>query len=145
MPSVNSRKPSHSPLKITPVLLAAAGILALSLPAISQPAAPVKSHSSCFFSQQFESWKAPDTKTIYIRVGMHHIYRLDLAVPCYPLRSPGAFLVTRLRGSSTICGPLDWDLHVATSWHSIPQACIVKAMTELSADEVKALPKSHRP
>lgn len=103
------------------------------------------SRTRCFYSNQFEQWKASDAKTIYIRVGPHRYYRLDLAAPCSRLRSPGAFLITKLHGSTDICTPADWDLHVATSWNDIPTACIVKAMAELSPQEAAAISRNALP
>ena len=127
-------------------LLLALGLIALATPAVAQPAAksePAK--SSCFYFRQMNGWKAPDAKTVYIRVGLHRYYRLDLAGSCHSLRSPGAFLITKIRGPHTICSAVDWDLHVATSWNDIPQACIVKKMTELTPEEAAALPKKSKP
>lgn len=126
-------------------LLLALGLIAASTPAMAQPAAKSETKTTCFYSNQMDNWKAPNPKTIYIRVGMHRYYRLDLAAPCYALRSPGAFLITRITGPQTICGAVDWNLHVATSWNDIPQACIVKKMTQLTPAEVAALPKKAKP
>ncbi len=132
-------------MKKSAILLAAVGLFAISSPAISQPASSGRMPPRCFFSNQFQNWTAPDKNTIYVRVGLHHYYRLDLAAPCQRLTWPGAFLITKLHGSNSICTALDWDLHVATSWRDIPEACIVKKMTALSPDEAEAIPKSSRP
>ncbi|MDE2465504.1 MAG: hypothetical protein KGO02_17595 [Alphaproteobacteria bacterium] len=118
-------------------------LLCLSSQAVAQPAEHAR--QSCFFSQQFDNWKAADAKTMYIHVRPNRYYRLDMSAPCHALMQPGAFLITRLRGSSTICSALDWELHVATSWHGIPQACIVKKMTELTPAEVAKLPPKVKP
>lgn len=123
----------------------AASLSAVATATLAGPAAKGKPAATCFRSSEFQNWKAADAKTIYIRVGMHRYYRLDLAAPCYSIRTPGAFLVTKIRGSNTICSAIDWDLHVATSWHDIPQACIVKKMTELTPAEAAALPKKIKP
>ena len=130
--------------KLIPILLAL-GLVSASVPALSQPASGKGSRSSCFNFNQLNGWRAVDPKTIYIRVGASRYYRLDLTTPCQALRSPGAFLVRKVRGSNLICRPLDWDLHVARSWREVPQACIVRTMTELSPEEVAALPKGAKP
>jgi hypothetical protein len=104
-----------------------------------------QTHTQCFFVNQFYSWKAPDARTIYVRIFPRRYYRLDLAGSCFVLRSPGAYLVTEFRGTGTVCSALDWDLHVAASNLDIPQPCIVKAMTELSAAEADAIPKRNKP
>lgn len=127
------------------MLLSVIGIAAFSASAMAQPAGKDNPKPSCFYFNRMENWKAPNPKTIYIRVGSKRYYRLDLAGACYSLRSPGAFLITKIRGPHTICSAIDWDLHVATSWDDIPQACIVKKMTELSPKEVAALPKNAKP
>jgi Family of unknown function (DUF6491) len=115
----------------------------LALPAGSQPTE--QAHTRCFFISQFDGWKAPDSRTIYIRAFPRHYYRLDLVGRCSQLTSPGAFLITKFRGSPTVCSALDWDIHVATSHHDIPQPCIVRRMTELTAAEAAAIPKRYRP
>jgi len=64
----------------------------------------------CFFSSQFENWKAGNDKTIYIRVGVNRYFRLDLAGSCRSATWPDSFLITRFHGSNTICTAIDWDL-----------------------------------
>jgi hypothetical protein len=119
-------------------LMAAAICGALSLG--SATAAPTQ----CFFAAQFESWKAPDAKTIYIRVGVHDYYRLDLSTRCSLLQSPDSHLITKFEGTTSICAPIDWDLQVANS-SGMRQGCIVKAMTRLSTDEAAAIPAKFKP
>ncbi len=125
--------------------LCAASVLLLSPPlAAADSAAPTKP-SSCFFVNQFENWKAPDAKTIYIRVSMHNYYRLDLAGSCSELLWPDSHLITIFHGSDTVCSALDWDLQVGQGMHSIPEPCIVKTMTALTPDEAAAIPKKFKP
>src|SRR5580698_3994095 len=52
-------------------LLLAPALLALSL-------SPALAQSKCFSIREFEGWRAPDAKTINIRVGQTRYYRLDL-------------------------------------------------------------------
>jgi len=127
------------------ILLGAIGVLAFAAPALADPSADAPAKPRCFLSSQFENWKSPDPKTIYIRVNLHQYYRLDLAAECSALRWPGAFLITKIHGSSSICSALDWDLHVSESWQDIPQACIVKKMTELTPEEAAAIPPKYKP
>ena len=112
-------------------------------PAVAQGTAPPV--RACFYTNQFESWKAPDSRTIYIRVNLSRYYRLDLAGECSELRTPGTHLIMNVRGPDTICSALDWDLKVAHDFHDIPEPCIVKAMTPLSPAEAAAIPKGSRP
>lgn len=114
--------------------------------AADQAAKPAsESGKSCFFANQLENWKAPDDKTMYIRTTGKKYYRLDMAGTCPALTGINPHLVTTFRGSSTVCSHLDWDLQVVRSPGSIPEACIVKAMTELSSEEVKAIPAKFKP
>lgn len=100
--------------------------------------------AQCFYSSDWNGWKAtPDGKSIYIRVGVNRLYRIDLASACPTLQAPNARLITRMRGSSSICGPLDMDLSVSDGGFKTP--CIVSDITPLSAAEASALPKSMRP
>lgn len=120
------------------------GTMLVAAPGINaQPVGKIK--TTCFFSRQIENWKAADAKTVYIRITPRRYFRLDLAAPCHAVTRPGAFLITKLRGSTSICTALDWDLHVAQSWRDIPQACIVKKMTELSPAEAAAIPAKATP
>ena len=124
---------------------ASLGISGLMIaPALAQPAqAPHR--NQCFMVSQFENWRAPDRRTINIRVRGNHYFRLDLGYECFPLRSPGARLITTFRGSNTVCSPLDWDLRVSEGIGSPSEPCIVKTMTELSPAEVAALPPKAKP
>jgi hypothetical protein len=130
-----------------PVLASIIGLLLAVPPALSDvpPPPPEKKGPQCFFVRSFENWKAPDNKTIYIRVDLHRYFRLDLAGTCGSLRSPGAYLVTKFRGSDVVCSALDWNISVVDGPHGIPQACIVKTMTELTPAEAAAIPKGSRP
>ncbi len=127
------------------VLASAGALVAASAPATSQPIPAYSPMAHCFFSNELDNWKAPDPKTVYVRVSMNRYFRLDLSGSCHALMEPGAFLITKIHGPDTICGPLDWDLHVAASWRDIPEACIVKQMTELTPAEAAALPKKMKP
>ncbi len=121
---------------------AATFILALStLAATAQPAAG----KQCFFTSQFENWRAPDARTINIRVRGNQYYRLGLGSECHALLDPGAYLVTTFRGTSTVCSPLDWDLKVSSGLGSPPLPCFVKTMTRLTPAEAKALTSKERP
>lgn len=131
-------------MKIRHSISAAAFVLALlPLAATAQPATPPA--NQCFFTNQFEQWRAPDARTINIRVRGNHYYRLGLGSECHALLDPGAFLVTTFRGASTVCSPLDWDLKVSSGIGSPPIPCFVRTMTPLSPAEAKALTSKERP
>jgi hypothetical protein len=130
-------------MRLAPVL-AIPGILFGASFAAAQPAAPQR--SACFFINEFRGWKAPDPRTIFIRVGLSRFYRLDLAANCPVLTMPQSHLITRTRGSDLVCSAIDWDLSVAQPPPvSFPEPCIVKKMTLMSPDEVAAIPPKFRP
>jgi hypothetical protein len=114
-------------------------------PAQTQPA-QTQPARSCFYINQFQGWKAPDAKTIIIRVNLHDYYRLDLSAECHLLVVPTSHLITHTRGPDTVCSAIDWYLSVAESgMGSIPEPCIVKTMTPLTPADVAALPPKFRP
>lgn len=112
--------------------------------AAAQPAAASASNS-CFFVNQFDTWKAPNDRTMYIKTTGKRYYRLDMAGSCPALTGINPHLITRFTGSNSICSKLDWNLKVARAPGSPPEACIVSAMTEMTPDEVKAIPKKFKP
>jgi hypothetical protein len=115
----------------------------LAVLALTAPAAAAQ--RSCFVTQNFQGWKAPDDRTIYIRVGVNSFYRLDLANRCSALHAIDPFLVTRWRGSNFVCDAIDWDLKVSRGTGMPGEACIVKTMTRLTAEEAAAIPRKFRP
>jgi hypothetical protein len=129
-------------LAVTSILFAAG---ALST-AAAQPVETPK-QDRCFFVNQFENWRAPDNKTLIIRVNQSRFFRLDLAQDCPELKWPEAHLVMNVRGPDTICTAVDWDLKVSTDTglHGMAVPCIVKTMTELSPAEIDAIPKKFKP
>ncbi len=132
-------RPFRSLVSLAVLSVAAAGLV---VPASADTPAR---KTQCFFSRDFENWKAPDDKTINIRVGLSKYYRLELAGRCSSLTWPDSHLVNHLRGSDTICSALDWDLHVSQGDHGISQACIVKQMTQLTPEEAGAIPRKFKP
>ena len=96
------------------MLIGAAVAVALTGLAGAASAAPSEAkHGSCFLSSNWSGWHAPDDKTLYLRVNLHDIYRVDLSSASPMLRWPNAHLVNVMRGSSYICSPLDLQLSVA--------------------------------
>jgi hypothetical protein len=117
------------------------GVLCATSALAADAAAPAK--NACFFSSQFQNWTAADAKTIYIRVNTNAFYRLDMAASCSQLKSIDPHLITKFSGSNTVCSALDWNLSVSDG--NISQACIVKKMTQLTPEEVSAIPKKFKP
>jgi len=106
---------------------------------------PAAEAPSCFSAGQLRSWKAANTRTIYLLVGADRYYRLGLASACPLLLAPGTHLVTRLRGSEQVCSPLDWDVAVSEGAEEGSERCIVSSMTALAPRQVAAIPRRFRP
>ncbi|HWA30612.1 MAG TPA: DUF6491 family protein [Rhizomicrobium sp.] len=128
-------------------LAAVVGLSMLGAPAFADTVPPTP--NKCFSMRDMENWKAPDARTIYIRVNINRFYRLDLAAPCQSLLQPNTHLVTKTRGSDQVCNGIDWDLAVSDTigepGRGFRQACIVKTQTPLTAAEVAAIPKKFKP
>ena len=114
---------------------------ALTSTALAQPTAPLK---RCFFAHEWQGWKAPNEHVMYIRVDMHHIYRLDFASSCQAATWADAHLVTTFHGDDQVCNPLDLDLKVSDG-HGMVEPCIVSGISEMTPDEVAAIPKRDMP
>jgi len=135
--------------------LALLAALVLTVPALAQstPAPSPKSakaapaENQCFLINQFEDWRAPNDKMMYIRVNLDEYFRIDMSGECPELTYPDPHLITVWRGTNEVCGPLDWDLKVAdgTGPGSFSVPCIVKAQTRLTPAEVAAIPKKYKP
>src|ERR1700685_3265304 len=82
--------------------------------AASAAAQPPAQHA-CFPINQMQGWRAPDSKTLFIRVNLNRYYRLDLSSSCPLLKAPDSHLITKVRGSNLICSAVDWDLSVSQS------------------------------
>ena len=118
--------------------------LANAQPPASPAPPPAKTETRCFYSTQWNGWTAPDAHTMYIRVGVDRVYKLDFAGQCDAMTWPNAHLITHIHGSDSICSPLDIDMKVSdSSGFAVP--CIVSDMTELSPAQISALPKKSIP
>ncbi|HUO23313.1 MAG TPA: DUF6491 family protein [Caulobacteraceae bacterium] len=112
----------------------------------AQTATPPAKAGQCFFMRDWQSWKpSADSKALFVRVGLHQVYRLDLNDACPDLQNIDARVINRVRdGADTVCGPLDLDLTVYTPpGQTTP--CLVKAITPLTQDQAAALPKAEQP
>jgi len=131
-------------MSLRPSLILAAAAAASVLGATTANAAPTD-HQNCFLGRDWESWSAPgDGDTILIRVGLRDIYRVDLTPGSHVRKDPDRFLITKQRGSSWICSPLDLDLQVADHV-GFRQPLIAKSLRKLTPQEVAAIPKKDLP
>ena len=120
------------------VLLGAPPLIADSQPA-TQPG------NNCFLTTNWQGWKSPSPTVIYLRIGLNEVYRIDLAAASYQLQQPEMHLVSRVRGSPWICGPLDLDLSLSDDHGIYREPLFVKSLTKLTPDEVKAIPPKFVP
>jgi hypothetical protein len=105
-------------------------------------AAPAKAERSCFYAKNVSGFRASDDKTVYLRVGVKDVYRLDLMGPCPDVNwNESIALVSR--GSSFICTGLDAE--VVSHSPIGPQRCPVQTLRKLTPAETQALPKGSRP
>jgi hypothetical protein len=128
--------------------LALAGVLAglmLTGDALAADAGKAPAEQ-CFRSGQYQGFHALNDHTMIVRVNVNDFYRIEMSGTCPELTQPDAILITEMRGSDMICGPLDWDLKVGEpgpGGFAVP--CIVKSQTKLTPAEVAALPKKDKP
>jgi hypothetical protein len=122
--------------------LAVAGSLGFAGQAL---AADANHSSSCFLSRDWEGWKSPSPNVIYLRVGVSRIFRLDLSAGSNQLQEPDMHLVDVVRGSDWICDPLDLQLQLKDDHGAFEEPLIVKAITQLTPDQIAAIPKKDLP
>jgi hypothetical protein len=99
--------------------------------------------AQCFLQNNINGFSAPNDRTLYVRVGVRDIWRLDLMTDCTGLSFRNSF---GLQGSPTgpwICNPLDATVRFHES--GARMTCPVSAMHKLSPEEAAALPKKDRP
>lgn len=100
----------------------------------------------CFRSHDYQGFRPVNDHSFIIRTNVNDHYRIETEGSCPELTYPQATLLTVVRGSDLICGPLDWDLRVGqTGPGAFFTPCIVKSQTRLTKEDVAALPKGQRP
>lgn len=118
--------------------LLAAGAAAMSLVLAGLPT--LANAQSCFYANQWTSWKAPNDHTIFLKVGQR-VFRLDIDGSCPTLRL-GATLITNNR-TAQLCSAIDWNLKVRSG--GMTAGCIVNKMSQLTPDQIAALAPDSRP
>lgn len=85
-----------------------------------------------------------DDRTIVIEAQRRRWFKLIVS-PTSLLNTPTSYLINDIRGTSTLCSPLDFDLSVAeTSPGSFRQGIIVQSFEPITADEGVALRRRSR-
>lgn len=119
-----------------------AGAAVATLSGVAAQAAPAQ--KSCFYTSEWRGWSSPDPSVLYLRVGVNDVYRVDLQGNRTRLKTPGRFLVNRVRGPSTVCSALDLNLAISDE-HGFSTPLFPKSLTKLSREEVQAIPRQYRP
>jgi hypothetical protein len=76
-------------------------------------------------------------------VHVRDIYRLDLSYGSTLLTWPDSHLINVMRGTNSICYPIDLDLKVGNNGFLEP--LFIKSITKLTPEEVAAIPKKDLP
>jgi hypothetical protein len=79
-----------------------------------------------------------------MKINNNQVYRVDLAPGSPSLRSPGDFLISKVRGSNTVCSALDLDLSISDT-QGFKTPLFPRTLTRLTPEEVAALPPKDRP
>lgn len=111
------------------------------------PAPAPEKHQSCFSLRDWQGgWTADGDQTLYLKVRLHDVYRVDLAQKEGFLNAPGMHLITKSWGSDMVCNPIDFDVKIADNMapHFATQL-FIKSITKLTPEEVKALPPKLQP
>ncbi|MEO8813335.1 MAG: hypothetical protein ABI376_10545 [Caulobacteraceae bacterium] len=131
--------------KLAGASLVVAALGAAAAPALAQgTAAPAKEGPRCFFITQWKGWKSPSPNVIYLGVTPNAVYRVDLSAGSPLLNDPSRHLISRVRGSSSICSALDLDLALSDG-HGFSTPLIASKLTRLSPEEIAAIPPKYRP
>jgi hypothetical protein len=130
-----------------PKTLALLALLALSASSVAIAAPPAdKPHASrsCFFHDELNGFSAPDQHTLYVRVSVNDVYRLETFGPCLDMDWAMRLALIDRGGGGWICVGDLADVVVPDPGIG-RQRCPVRIVAKLTPDEVKALPKKSRP
>ena len=121
--------------------------LAVALPmAASPPAVQLASDHGgreCLFTRNINGFNAPNERTVYVRVGVSDVFRLDLMSACSGLTFRQGIGIESTPGDPWICSPIQATVVYRDT--GIPQRCPVSAMHKLTPEELAALPKRDQP
>ena len=130
---------------MTRALILGAALTALGLAGVAhaETAPAAKPRMPCFFSRDWSGWRSPDPKTIYLRVHVSDIYKVDLSYGSTLLAWPNTHLINEVRGTDSVCSPIDLDLKIAEEGFVEP--LFVKSISKLTPEQVAAIPKKFLP
>lgn len=127
------------------ILIAAAAALSLSGIGMAGAAHAATSNTTrnCFLTNDWQDWRGADDNTIYLRVHAHDFYKIELSAGSNMVTVPFNHLISNVRVSPWICGPLDLDLKISDGHVTVP--LIVKSITKLTPEQVAQIPKKMLP
>jgi hypothetical protein len=128
---------------------AAALVVTSGAMAVTSGAAKPAPTYNCFFPNQWRGWSSPDPSTLYLKVNIHDVYRVDLANQTPELQWPSNHLIAKFNGTN-VCQAIDLDLSVAQGvggqlGDGFRVPLIALKLTKLTPDEVAAIPPKFRP
>ncbi len=133
---------SKTPLSLTFALAVVAAVCAGS--SSPQPARAQNPAPACFYGRDVNGFNAPNDHTLYIRVGVSDVFRLDLQSRCTGLTfRQNLGISSSPAEGGFICSPLQAEVVYRDNGFS--NRCPVVGMHKLSAGELAALPKRDLP
>jgi hypothetical protein len=129
------------------VLAGLAAVSAMTLGALacrSAGAQPKSGGDQCFARREIAGFRAPNDRTVYVRVGVSDVYRFDLMGDCAGLSFREDIGLQSVPGGDPwICKPI--QATVVYREQGIPSVCPVSAIHKLTPEEFAALPKRDGP
>ena len=121
---------------LTLAFLAAGAVTAACAATYPESRQAITAHRQCFLAGQVNNfWGATDT-SVFVRVGVNDVYKLELSGMCSDIDWANQIAVRATGGGSWICRGLDAELLIPSSIG--PQRCLVTDIRKLSPDEAKA-------
>lgn len=111
--------------------------------ACAAEATPKRNPEACFIVRDVDGFSAPNEHTVYIRVGVRDVYRLDLMTDCLDLTFRETIGLETRPANPWICSPLEAE--VVYHDRALNERCPVSAITKLTPEQAEALPKRDRP
>jgi hypothetical protein len=112
--------------------------------ALAQRPAATAASDPCFLSREYQGFHALDDHSFYVRANLRDYFLVETEGSCPGLTDADARLITVEHEETRICGPLDWQLQVASPSQP-PIPCIVKSQRRLTPQEAAAIPPKLRP
>ncbi|HEY1426654.1 MAG TPA: DUF6491 family protein [Caulobacteraceae bacterium] len=138
----------HTPITLAPAALALAAALSVSAAAQPPPAAPAvrPSAPACFWIRDVNNFAAVDTTTLYVRVGVSQVWRLNLFADCFNLDWVHGIGLRNRGAGGSVCEGRTPGLEVVVRDVAVGrQRCPVTDVRRLTPAEIAALPKGARP